>query len=52
MVLLVGFEMRLELLKTAAQNRNLDFGRTGIGLMNLIFCDDLPLYVCCQRHYR
>jgi hypothetical protein len=46
-ILLVIFEMGLQLDETSAEDCYLDFGGTGIALVNLIASDDLPLRLCC-----
>src|ERR1044071_4048670 len=52
MVLLVRLEMLRQLRDTRAQQSNLNFWRSGIGLMRLIPCENLPLYFYRQRHSR
>ena len=43
MILAVRLEMILELQNALAQDRNLNFWRTGIGLVNTVCCDYLLL---------
>ena len=47
MVFFVGFEMRFQLGETPAEDCDLHFGGAGIGRVNLIFRDDLPLDIDC-----
>jgi hypothetical protein len=49
-VLLVRFEVLGQLAEPLAQQRNLDFGRAGIGLPPLIACDNLLFGVGSQSH--
>jgi hypothetical protein len=51
-VLFVSFEMLGKFSDTAAQQRDLYFRRTGVGFMNLVVDDDLPLCFTRQCHLR
>src|SRR6185312_2414566 len=50
MVLVMCFEMLCKLSDTAAQQRDLNLRRTGIGLVNLVANDDLSLCFSRQCH--
>src|ERR1051326_6285199 len=52
MVLLVRLEMLRKLGETFAQQSNLNFRRSGVGLMGLIPCENLPFRFDRQCHSR
>ena len=52
MIFTVRLEMILELQNALTQDRDLNFWRTGIRLVNSVCCDYLLLGIGCQRHSR
>ena len=52
MIFAVRLEMILELQNALTQDRDLNFWRTGIRLVNSVCCYHLLLGIGCQRHSR
>jgi len=52
MIFAVRLEMIRELLNTLAKDRYLNLWRTGIGLVNAIFANNLSFGIGCQCHVR
>ena len=52
MIFAVRLEMILELQNALTQDRDLNFWRTGVRLVNTVCCDYLLLGIGCQRHSR
>jgi hypothetical protein len=52
MIFGVRFEMIRELQNTLAEDRYLNFWRTGVGFVDAVLCHDLCFRICRQCHAR